>query len=75
MIEADAAPTIAHAPDQDGICGKRLRTRIHHGKVIAETVHLGERQAHPRGDAVAAVAGLLGRALVAAGAGAETGTA
>ncbi|WP_297926590.1 hypothetical protein [Metallibacterium sp.] len=75
MIEADAASTVAHAPDQGGIGGKRLRTRIHDGKIIAETVHLGEREAHPRGDTVAAAAGLLGRALVAAGAGAETGTA
>ena len=75
LIEADAAPTVAHAPDQGGIGDKRLRTRIHDGKIIAETVHLGERKAHPRGDAVAAAAGLLGRALVAAGAGAETGTA
>jgi hypothetical protein len=75
LVEADAALAVAHAPDQCRIAGEGLRTRIHDGKIIAETVHLGEREAHPRGDTVAAAAGLLGRALVAAGAGAETGTA
>ncbi|WP_242426467.1 hypothetical protein [Metallibacterium scheffleri] len=73
MIEADAALAITHAPDQCGIAGEVLHTRIEHGKIIAETVHLGERQAHPRGDAVAAIAGWLGMALVAGGAGTETG--